>query len=243
MWVDSLLAMAVEAVIFDWGGTLTPWHTIDLREQWLAYTCVYDPLRADELAGALLAAEADSWAAARDHHRSATLDEVFRAAGIQPSGEAHVTALAAYELGWEPHTWTDPAVAPMLEDLRARGLKVGLLSNTLWTREHHEYVLARDGILDFFDGAVYSSEIPWTKPHPESFFAAMRAIDVEEPAGCVFVGDRPFDDIHGAKAVGMRAVLVPHSQIPADQRGHTEGDPDAVIGSLAELISVLDTWL
>ena len=111
MWVDSLLAMAVEAVIFDWGGTLTPWHTIDLREQWMAYTCVYDPLRADELAGALLAAEADSWAAARDHHRSATLDEVFRAADIQPSGEAHVTALAACERGWEPHTWTDPAVA------------------------------------------------------------------------------------------------------------------------------------
>ena len=25
---------AVEAVIFDWGGTITPWHTVDLREQW-----------------------------------------------------------------------------------------------------------------------------------------------------------------------------------------------------------------
>ena len=74
--------MAVEAVIFDWGGTLTPWHTIDLREQWLAYTSVYDPLRADELAGELLGAEAESWAAARDHHRSATLDQVFAAAGI-----------------------------------------------------------------------------------------------------------------------------------------------------------------
>ena len=77
--------MALEAVIFDWGGTLTPWHTIDLREQWLAYTSVYDPQRADELAGELLEAEAASWAAARDHHRSATLDEVFEAAGIVPS--------------------------------------------------------------------------------------------------------------------------------------------------------------
>ncbi len=28
---------AVEAVIFDWGGTLTPWHTIDIRAVWRAY--------------------------------------------------------------------------------------------------------------------------------------------------------------------------------------------------------------
>ena len=234
--------MALEAVIFDWGGTLTPWHTIDLREQWMAYTSVYDPLRADELAGELLAAEAASWAAARDHHRSATLDEVFEAAGITPAGETHLTALAAYQQGWEPHTWTDPEVPALLAALKERGLRIGLLSNTLWTREHHEYVLARDGILDAFDGAVYSSEIPWTKPHPEAFVASMRAIGVAEAGACVFVGDRPFDDIHGAKAVGMRAVLVPHSAIPDDQRGHTEGDPDAVVASLADLLPVVDSW-
>ena len=93
-----------------------------------------------------------------------------------------------------------------------------------------------------FDGAVYSSEIPWTKPHPEAFLASMRAIGVADASACVFVGDRPFDDIHGAKAVGMRAVLVPHSAIPDDQKGHTEGDPDAVIGSLSELVAVIDGW-
>ena len=234
--------MAVEAVIFDWGGTLTPWHTIDLREQWRAYTAVYDPLRADELAGELLGAEAESWAAARDHHRSATLEQVLASAGIDTTSEAHASAVAAYQDGWEPHTWTDPAAGPMLSDLRSAGLRIGLLSNTLWTREHHEYVLARDGILDSFDGAVYSSEIPWTKPHPEAFLASMAAIGVTDASACVFVGDRPFDDIHGAKAVGMRAVLVPHSDIPHDQKGHTEGDPDAVVTSLADLPAVIDAW-
>ncbi|HYN75412.1 MAG TPA: HAD family hydrolase [Candidatus Limnocylindria bacterium] len=234
--------MAVDAVIFDWGGTLTPWHTLDLREQWRAYTAVYDPVRADELAGELLAVEAASWAAARDHHRSATLDGVFVAAGIHPSGATHVAALAAYHQAWEPHTWTDPEVRPLLESLRERGLKVGLLSNTLWTRSYHEYVLERDGILELFDGAVYSSEVPWTKPHPEAFLSAMRILGVGDPSACVFVGDRPFDDIHGAKDVGMRAVLVPHSTIPHDQRGHTEGDPDAVVESLADLLAVVDAW-
>jgi putative hydrolase of the HAD superfamily len=112
----------------------------------------------------------------------------------------------------------------------------------LWTREHHERVFERDGVLALLDGAVYSSEIPYTKPHPEAFLAAMHAIGVDDPRTCVFVGDRPFDDVHGAKEVGMRAVLVPHSDIPTGQRGHVEGEPDGVVQRLAELLDVVDRW-
>ena len=132
---------------------------------------------------------------------------------------------------------------PLLAALRERGLKVGVLSNTLWAREHHEEVFRRDGVLDLIDGAVYTSEIPWTKPHPEAFRAAMAAVGVDDPSRVVFVGDRPYDDVHGAKQVGMRAVLVPHSAIPEDQRGHVEGDPDAVVQRLADLLPVIDAWL
>ena len=92
------------------------------------------------------------------------------------------------------------------------------------------------------DGAVYSSEIPWTKPHPEAFWAALAAVGVTDPARAVFVGDRPFDDIHGAKQVGMRAVLVPHSAIPDAQKGHVQGDPDAVVQRLGDLLAVVDAW-
>jgi putative hydrolase of the HAD superfamily len=232
----------VAAVIFDWGGTLTPWHTIDLREQWHAYTSVYDPDHADELAGLLLAAEDEAWAAARDHQRSGTLGDLLRSAGITPEGDRHEAALAAYHRFWEPHTWTDPEVPALLRGLRAAGIKVGVLSNTLWTRAHHEAVFARDGVLDLIDGAVYSSEIAWTKPHPQAFLTAMRAVGVEQPSSCVFVGDRPFDDVHGAKEVGMRAILVPHSDIPHNQRGHVEGDPDAVVQRLGEVLDVVTRW-
>jgi putative hydrolase of the HAD superfamily len=88
------------------------------------------------------------------------------------------------------------------------------------------------------DGAVYSSEIPWAKPHPEAFRAAMRAIGVTDPADCVFVGDRPYDDVHGAKCAGMRAVLVPNSDVP----GFGAARPDAVISRLSELLEHLDSW-
>ena len=52
-----------------------------------------------------------------------------------------------------------------------------------------------------------------------------------------------FDDIHGAKSAGMRAVLVPHSVIPAWQTTGVEGSPDAIIDNLAELTGHLDRWL
>jgi putative hydrolase of the HAD superfamily len=235
-------AGTVEAVVFDWGGTLTPWHPIDLREQWLRYAEVYDGEHADELSARILSAEDDAWRAGREHHRSATLDEIFRGVGVEPAGERHERALAAYHAFWVPHTFTDPDVPDLLAGLRDRGIKVGVLSNTLWTRDYHETVFRRDGVLDLIDAAVYSSEIPWTKPHPEAFRAALTAVGVEDPARAVFVGDRPFDDIHGAKQVGMRAVLVPHSTIPDSQKGHVEGEPDAVVERLADLLSVVDGW-
>ena len=100
----------------------------------------------------------------------------------------------------------------------------------------------RDGVHDLLDGAVYTSEILHTKPHPEAFLAAMRAVGVSEPSQCLFVGDRLFDDVWGAQNVGMRAVHLPHSAIPVEQVGHTEGTPDATIQRLSELPALIDTW-
>jgi putative hydrolase of the HAD superfamily len=108
----------------------------------------------------------------------------------------------------------------------------------MWPRRTHEQFFGRDGVLGLIDGAVYSSELDWTKPHPEAFRAAMAAIGVTEAAGCVFVGDRPYDDVYGAKQAGMRAVLIANSEVPA----FADAEPDAVITSLAELAPLIDAW-
>jgi putative hydrolase of the HAD superfamily len=227
--------MAVRAVIFDWGGTLTPWHSIDHSELWLSVCSRHYPAaEAAALAAAVRAAETELWQLAERSHRSATLDEVFSRAGITATAEF----LASYFRAWDPHTLTDPDVLPLLRELRQRGIKVGVLSNTMWPRSAHEQIFLRDEVLDLIDGAIYSSEIPWVKPHREAFLAAMNAIGVTDPATCVFVGDRPYDDVHGAKSAGMRAVLVPNSDVPAFQAGV----PDAVITRLAELPGHLDRW-
>ena len=59
---------------------------------------------------------------------------------------------------------------------------------------------------------------------------------------CVFVGDRLFDDVWGAAQVGMRTILVPHSDIPPEQVGPTLGEPDAVVHRLAEVHAVVRRW-
>jgi putative hydrolase of the HAD superfamily len=223
----------LEAVIFDWGGTLTPWHNVAPLEGWTK--AVGDA----DLAAKLLAAEELLWMRSRDEHRSGTLTEVFAAVDL----EATPDMLAAFHSWWEPHTFLDPDAPDLFAALHDRGLRVGVLSNTIWPRDVHEEIFRRDGIDQLIDGAVYTSDIAWTKPHPEAFRAALDAVGVTDPARAVFVGDRPFDDIHGAKSVGMRAVLVPHSDIPASQIGHTEGEPDAVIHRLADLLPIIDRWL
>jgi putative hydrolase of the HAD superfamily len=227
--------VGIDAVIFDWGGTLTPWHSIDVAELWSAVCTPHFPAdQAVATAAALHAAESALWRAAFAEHRSATMAALFELAGVT----ATAPFLASYVEAWEPHTFTDPDAPELLGFLRESGIKVGVLSNTMWPRSWHEDVFRRDGVLDLIDGAVYSSEIDWTKPHPEAFAAAMTAVDVADPARCVFVGDRPFDDVHGAKRVGMRAVLIPNSDVPPFEAAV----PDAVIGSLSELRALIEAW-
>lgn len=230
--------MTIEAVIFDWGGTLTPWHVIDPAEPWQAYATVIEPADPDPVAAALVAAEDQAWAAVRLNQASATFTGVLAVAGVNH----HDDATAAYRAAWEPHTFTDPDVPELFDALRNRGIRVGVLSNTIWPRDWHEGFFARDGVLELVDGDVYTSEISHTKPHEVAFRKAMAAVGVDDPARCVFVGDRPYDDISGARALGMRAVFVPHSEIPATQQVPVDVHPDAVVDRLADVIQHVDTW-
>jgi putative hydrolase of the HAD superfamily len=227
--------MRVRAVIFDWGGTLTPWHAIDLGELWLTvFARHYPATQAAAMATAVRAAEMELWQLSEQSHQSWTMEQIFERAGVTASAGF----LSSYFEAWDPHTFTDPDVPPLLRELRRRGIRVGVLSNTMWPRSAHEQIFVRDKIFDLIDGAIYTSEIPWVKPHPEAFRAAMTAIGVTDPATCVFVGDRPYDDVHGAKRAGMRAVLISNSDVPAFEAA----EPDAVITRLAELLGHIDRW-
>lgn len=232
--------MPIDAVIFDWGGTLTQWHDIDFHAESLALAqaVVNAEHDAEVVRERLHLAGSTVWGWSRDHQQSATVADLFHEAGLDHDPDL----LAAYYEFWKPHTLTDPEVGPMWESLRASGIKVGVLSNSIWSRPVHENIFDRDGVGHLIDGDVYSSEIPWTKPSPQAFRTAMKAVGAVDPSRCVYVGDRLFDDIWGAQNVGMRTIHVPHSVIPTEQIGHTEGTPDAVVHSLTEIPGIIESW-
>ena len=232
--------MPIDAVIFDWGGTLTAWHDIDFHAESMALAqAVVDADHEIVVSQQRLHAAGNAiWGRSRDEQRSSTVADLFTEAGLEHDPEL----LTAYYEFWEPHTVTDPDVRPVWEALRADGIRVGVLSNTIWPRAFHERIFDRDGVRDLIDGDVYTSEIPWTKPSPHAFGAAMAAVGVSDPARCVYVGDRLFDDVWGAQNAGMRAIHVPHSDIPPEQVGHSEGSPDAVVERLVEIPALVRSW-
>ncbi|HEU4330618.1 MAG TPA: HAD family hydrolase [Lapillicoccus sp.] len=242
---DAGGAGQVGAVIFDWGGTITPWHTVDINEQWRVFAREYhldeDPSLVDELAARIWEAESAGWARGRDDGASARIEEILAEAGVVADDPRAVAGLAAYEEFWEPHTWTDPQIRPLWEALRDNDIRVGVLSNTIWSRDYHRGLFERDGVLHLVDADVYSSETPWVKPNPEIFLEAARRVGVD-PAQCVYVGDRGYEDVHGPQSVGMRAILVPHSDIPASQQVAHDATPDAVVHELLDVLDITLRW-
>ncbi len=231
----------LDAVIFDWGGTLTRWHDVDFHAESLALAQAvvnadHDP---GEITARLHSAGATIWGRSRDQQQSATVADLFEVAGLEHDPEL----LTAYYEFWAPHTLTDPEAGPMFEALRADGLKVGVLSNTIWPRAWHEGFFDRDGVRHLIDGDVYTSEVPWTKPSELAFRAAMDAVEASDPSRCVYVGDRLFDDVWGARNAGMRAIHIPLSTIPPSQVGHSEGEPDSVAHALADIPGIVRGWL
>jgi putative hydrolase of the HAD superfamily len=109
-------------------------------------------------------------------------------------------------------------VRPVLAELRAHGLKLGLVSNG--GREISDFV-AHHG-LDV-DCAIASRAHGWIKPHESIFRAALDLLDVS-PVDAAMVGDSVEDDIEGAAALGLRTVLI-------DREGRHPED----VGSLPDL--------
>jgi putative hydrolase of the HAD superfamily len=230
-----LIGTPIEAVLFDWGGTLSTHGDWDLLGMWRAAAQVLAPDDPEPVAQALLDAEHAWWderVSGGDGTGSGTTDDIVRAVAAQthlPVAEA----VAAYHGAWDAEVDHDPAAETVLKDLKALGLKTGLLSNTHWPRDLHERWLADAGLLPHLDVRVYTSDLTHMKPHPIAFLALLDALDVR-PERAVFVGDRPRDDIAGATALGMRTVLLTGRAVPA-----YDVEPTASLAALADLPALL----
>ena len=176
-----------------------------------------------------------------EHDRSGALDEIdltaasrraYHDAGLRLDDELLDEVLSIEQEAWWHGANLDPDAVPLLESLRAAGLRVGLCSNAPYRVQSLHGQLAHLGLEQHLDAVTFSAEIGWRKPSPRIFDTAMRALGTEAHS-TVMVGDSETTDIVGAHAAGLRAVLVSRSG------EHGSGVADAVIAALRELPGAL----
>ncbi len=111
-----------------------------------------------------------------------------------------------------------------LHELRTRGYKLGLISNTGRTSAITQRRRMKDaGILDFFETTVFSNEVGWRKPDRRIFSVAIEKLNAT-PGRIIHVGDNPYADIWGAKQMGMRAF-----QFKYDVPGRFAKNPNSLL--------------
>lgn len=122
-----------------------------------------------------------------------------------PDEEAAPLARAVYDAFGEAARWKAyPDVAPAFERLRSRGVRVGIISN--WDTRL-EGILHGLGLGGSIDTIVSSAVVGLHKPDPRIFELACERLGVA-PQRCAHVGDHLYADVLGARAVGMRPVLI-----------------------------------
>jgi 2-haloalkanoic acid dehalogenase type II len=118
-----------------------------------------------------------------------------------------------------------PDTAPALAALRTAGLRLAVVSN--WDCSLAG-VLSEVGLAGALDEVVVSAQAGIAKPDPRIYTLALERLR-RGPQEAIFVGDSPETDIAGARAAGMRALLI-------DRTGTAAGGSDVeTIGSLADL--------
>jgi putative hydrolase of the HAD superfamily len=233
----------LEAVLFDWGDTLMRWN--------------WDPqlLESGHAAG-LRALGRDPLPALTTRFRDAylplllapgTLEEVeypglirrlLAETGIPVDDDELERYLEAEHTAWGEALQLGDTTHALLESLRDRGLKLGLVSNAIDPPGLLHRDLERLGIAERVDVAVFSSEVGWRKPHRTIFERALDPLGVA-PESVLFVGDKLATDVAGASALGMHTcqalwfVADEDDRPEPEFRAFTQMDVLTIVGRLS----------
>lgn len=126
-----------------------------------------------------------------------------------------------------------PDTLPVLQTLQAAAVRMGIVSNTTNPGFMKDFERVSLGLDPFFEFSIYSSEVPYRKPHPSIFNLAMQRLALK-PDEILFVGDSPETDVVGAQGVGMRTVWLNRDKLARDNGVQ----PDYEINSLADLLKI-----
>jgi len=238
----------VRAILFDFGHTL-----VDFQRTQEALHAAYEQIRArieavaymevpelldlvERVAGGVDRLVAESYEQRRMEEVAQA--EMFRQAlsgiGFDLPDDVIEHIVALDHSAYSNSMTVEPEVLATLEELRRAEYRMGLVSNISLRPDLMRADLERMGLAQYLDATVFSSEVGVRKPDPRIFQEALDRLRVEPPE-TVFVGDRLYDDVSGAQAVGMRSVLTRQFR----QEDDPEYAPDAMIAHLSELPKAL----
>jgi len=219
----------MKAVLFDVGNTLLwldhPFVIDTLREHGVAAT--EDELIAAQYGAKLLLDElVRTGRAGDDAHRGRVFfAEVFRQLGI---GDELFPSIAQrlYARHAERNLWCSvrERTAETLDELRRLGYRLGVISNA---DGRVEALLDDVGLRGHFEFVIDSGSVGVEKPDPRIFRMALERMGID-PHDAVYVGDVYEIDIAGARAAGMRAILLD----PLSRLGHLDCDRVAALHEL-----------
>ena len=139
----------------------------------------------------------------------------------------------------DSHLSLYPGVEEVLERLRQRGFRLGLLSNGTVAIQKNKVRLL--GVEKFFDVVAYARENggEGDKPNPEAYLMVLERLGVSS-AETICIGDNPYTDFVGAKEIGMRTV-----RLLAGEFEHVKLDEkheaDVNVRSLCELLALVES--
>lgn len=127
-----------------------------------------------------------------------------------------------------------PDALPALEELRTRGLRLALLSNT---QSFDLEVLECSLLPGLLERVHLSCDTGRLKPEPEAYLALLRDLELP-PEEALMVGDRLEDDVIAPRAVGLRALLLRRKGSGLSHREGSSEEP--LLGTLEELPAWLE---
>jgi len=235
----------IEAVTFDFWNTIArvPSGAMsEARQRAVAAACAGCEV---EVEPTLLAAALEevgqswerSWAEGVHLHPREGAEMLVRALGVEEAA-GQLVAQAFLDAGREVDLEPAPGIGAALAELGERGIRLGIVCDVGFSRgELLRELLDREGLLAHFHGWSFSDETGHYKPAPQSFEAALAALDAR-PEEAMHVGDLRRTDVAGAAALGMGTVRYRGMHDDADTESGVEAD--FVVARHAELIEIVD---
>lgn len=166
------------------------------------------------------------------HSRAMMWGNALRSVGLEDGHLAERSA-ANYNIYRKKYFALFPGALDLLSELKAAGMKLGLLTNGM--SETHREKIALLQITEYFDAIFIADEVGMVKPDPLLFAHACTKLRTS-PSESAMVGDRYERDIAGALDAGLFTIWVNvrNERVPAQAR-----PPDVTVSSIAEVASHL----